>query len=217
MKSYHDFWDSAFRKLAQRGAQEFPSIFEEEMVLSGEFLSMIQSGGRVMDFGCGSGRNALYLAGRGHEVSIYDVSQEALAFCERAADSKGLAVQRCRREGRRFDLDDGVFDAVLVWSVFDHMPMFDAMITSRELARVSKQGAVMLASFDPEWDLSYHDDPHEVLEDGAVIYTGGRCKGMLFRRYTNDEVLRVLGSCWEVVEFARQRPEEERVVLCKKK
>jgi methylase of polypeptide subunit release factors len=69
-------------------------------VLSGEFLSMIPRAGRVMDFGCGSGRNALYLAGRGHEVSIYDVSEEALAFSERAADSKGRAVQRCRREGR---------------------------------------------------------------------------------------------------------------------
>lgn len=53
MKSSHDFWDSAFRKLAQRGAQEFPSIFEEEMALSGEFLSMIPRAGRVMDFGAG--------------------------------------------------------------------------------------------------------------------------------------------------------------------
>lgn len=159
----------------------------------------------------------MHLAARGREVSIYDVSEEALAFCERAADSKGLAVERCRREGRRLDLADGVFDAVLLWSVFDHMLMFDAMITSRELARVSKQGAVMLASFDPESDLSYHDDPHETLDDGSMIYTGGRCKGMLFRQYANDEILRVLGSCWEVVEFARQGPEEERVVLCKRK
>lgn len=53
--------------------------------------------GPAIDFGCGGGREAVWLAGRGHEVTAVDHLPDALALCERLAHGRGVAVRtQCR-------------------------------------------------------------------------------------------------------------------------
>ncbi|WP_457636903.1 class I SAM-dependent methyltransferase [Oceanithermus sp.] len=48
--------------------------------------------GPVLDLAGGSGRNALFLAGRGHRVLVVDYSRDALATVERSAAEDGLEI-----------------------------------------------------------------------------------------------------------------------------
>lgn len=49
--------------------------------------------GRALDVGCGSGRDAVYLAGRGWQVTAVDFVDEALAKARQRAAETGVDVQ----------------------------------------------------------------------------------------------------------------------------
>lgn len=73
-------------------------------------------GARLLEIGCGWGRHALALAGRGfRSVLSVDISPEPLAIATALASERGL---RCDFQQQDFlTLDDGPFDAVL--SLYD--------------------------------------------------------------------------------------------------
>src|SRR3954454_22111170 len=61
-----------------------------------------RSDGPVLELGCGTGRVALYLARRGHEVWAVDVDADLVAATRERA--RGLPVHTQRADVRRLDL-----------------------------------------------------------------------------------------------------------------
>ena len=59
--------------------------------------------GRALDVGCGSGRDAVYLAKRGWRVTAVDFSEEALATARRRATEAGADVEWVRGDVGRLD------------------------------------------------------------------------------------------------------------------
>ncbi|AOR30167.1 SAM-dependent methyltransferase [Streptomyces fodineus] len=93
--------------------------------------------GRALDLGCGPGRNALHLAGRGFEVDAVDLSPAAIAWAEDRAREAGAVAARCAREkgvvrahcGDAFALTTGSpgglhgpYDLVYDSGCFHHLP-----------------------------------------------------------------------------------------------
>jgi cyclopropane fatty-acyl-phospholipid synthase-like methyltransferase len=87
----------------------------------GEFVRLEESGkisGDVLDVGCGTGENALFLAGRGHDVWGVDSAPAAIEIARRKAEERGLAATFLVKDtlnlheiGRTFDtvIDSGLF------------------------------------------------------------------------------------------------------------
>lgn len=74
--------------------------------------------GRVLDVGCGTGDNALYLSGRGHEVTGIDGAPRAIEKAKQKARQRGLSATFLVADaldlaqlGRTFDtaIDSGLF------------------------------------------------------------------------------------------------------------
>lgn len=72
----------------------------------------------MLDAGCGTGENALYVASLGLSVFGFDIAETALAIARQKARDRGIEVEfaaadafRLERLGRRFDtvLDCGLF------------------------------------------------------------------------------------------------------------
>jgi len=86
-----------------------------------EFVQLEESGkisGDVLDVGCGTGENALYLAGRGHGVWGVDAVPAAIETSRRKAEERDLAATFLVKDalhlheiGRTFDtvIDSGLF------------------------------------------------------------------------------------------------------------
>ncbi|MGZ4936861.1 MAG: class I SAM-dependent methyltransferase [Halobacteriota archaeon] len=77
--------------------------------------------GAVLDVGCGTGENALYLAARGHEVWGFDFTPRAIETARDKATQRHLSVTFLVQDvlyldtlGRRFDtvIDSGLFHAL---------------------------------------------------------------------------------------------------------
>jgi tellurite methyltransferase len=88
-------WNRRFR---ERPPLEEPASFLTDLV------ELLPLSGRALDVAGGGGRNALWLAARGLEVTLVDGSDEACAIARRRADEVSAAI-----DVRRVDLDvDGV-------------------------------------------------------------------------------------------------------------
>jgi SAM-dependent methyltransferase len=63
-----------------------------------------QSGGPILDLGCGTGRVALHLARRGHEVWAVDIDADLLAALRERARTEGLPVHAEQADVRELDV-----------------------------------------------------------------------------------------------------------------
>ncbi|MEF8773606.1 MAG: class I SAM-dependent methyltransferase [Halobacteriales archaeon] len=110
----------------------------------------LPAGGRVLDAGGGPGRYAIWLAGRGHEVSHCDLSGEQVRIArEKAAEHGGADAVECRQADlRALPYPDDSFDAVCsLGGALSHVLDGGERATAvDELVRVARPGAPVAVS-----------------------------------------------------------------------
>ena len=109
---------------------------------------------RVLDIGGGPGRYALWLAERGHRVTLADLSPTLLAIArERVATLPAAQAIEEIVEADACDLarwGDGSFDAALSLGPFYHLPEAEARErAAAELARVLRPGGLAFVALMP--------------------------------------------------------------------
>ena len=93
--------------------------------------------GRILDVAAGSGRNALFLAGRGNTVDAIDISFTALQHARVAAAAAGVAVRAIQADLEAFPLPLARYDAAINIRYLQR-PLFAA------LQRAVKPGGIIL-------------------------------------------------------------------------
>ncbi len=120
---------------------------------------------RILDAGCGTGRNLVDLAPLGPVAGV-DPSAHAVAFCR----ARGLdGVRRAGLDALPFD--DGAFDLLLACDVIEHVP--DPVGALAELRRVAAPGAHLLVTV-PAYQWMWTD--HDVQLHHLRRYTLGRLR-----------------------------------------
>jgi tellurite methyltransferase len=119
--------------------------------------------GRALDVGGGSGRHALWLARRGLEVTLADVSDVALERAARDARAEGLSLATVQVDLDAAALPPGPWDLVLC-VYFLHRPLFPA------LAAALAPGGLLVVAHATRTNLERHPrpGPRWVLEDGEL-------------------------------------------------
>lgn len=145
--------------------------------------------GSALDIGCGVGADAIWLAGRGWDVTAIDVSGVALEHAAAAADQAGARVSWVRSRLEDLDLAGGGFDLVTAhYPALLHSPGHDA---ERALLAAVAPGGLLLvvhhADVDVELAKAHGFDP--------AAYLG------------HDDVAALFDADWEVsVDRRRLRP-----------
>jgi SAM-dependent methyltransferase len=100
--------------------------------------------GQVLDAGCGSGENALYLASRGHSVVGIDAAPSAIARATRKAHERGLRnVTFVEADACDIPGFDAAFDTVLDCGFFHVLSAADQARYVRALQRATRPGATL--------------------------------------------------------------------------
>lgn len=110
------YWNERYR------GNEF-SLPREPAPLVAQCADWLPSG-RALDVATGRGRNALFLAERGHEVDAVDVSDVALAQASERAAERGLSVDWIQADLDTYCLPEATYDVVVVtfFHALDRLP-----------------------------------------------------------------------------------------------
>jgi SAM-dependent methyltransferase len=105
------------------------------------FLEYIPVGGKILDFGCGSGRDTKYFISKGYDVDAIDGSEE---LCKIASEYAGIQVkQMLFQELNVSEEYDGVWACASILHV-EKAKLPDVM---KKMANATKKGGVVYSSF----------------------------------------------------------------------
>jgi SAM-dependent methyltransferase len=123
--------------------------------------------GRVLEFGCGNGRNSTYLASQGCAVEAIDFSAQAIGWASERADRTGVLVsfQHCSIFDAQFTA--GSYDLVYDSGCFHHLPPHRRNEYADLVhAALRPGGSYGLVCFRPEGGSGYTDQ--QVYERGSL-------------------------------------------------
>jgi SAM-dependent methyltransferase len=165
-----------------------------------EFVQLEESGkitGDVLDAGCGTGENALFLASRGHVVWGVDSAPTAVDIARKKATDRGLAVTFLVGDALNLDRIGRTFDTIIDSGLFHALSDLERPCFVRNLSGVLKPGGTYFM-------LAFSD-----LEPG----------GYGPRRITKEEIRKTFADGWKISEIRaavfenRIRPEGARAWL----
>ena len=105
------------------------------------FLSKLEKGALILDFGCGSGRDTKCFLNRGYFVEAVDGSAE---MCRAASRYTGIEVKQMLFQ----ELDEiGVYDGIWACSSILHLPKQELLPVIRKMCIALKDNGVIYTSF----------------------------------------------------------------------
>jgi SAM-dependent methyltransferase len=103
--------------------------------------------GRALDLAAGEGRNAVWLAELGWQVTAVDFSAVGLAKAGKLAESRGVSVNRATADVRDYRPEAAAYDLVLI--VYLHLPAAElAGVLSRAATAVAPSGTLLVIGHD---------------------------------------------------------------------
>ncbi|HET6915207.1 MAG TPA: class I SAM-dependent methyltransferase [Acidimicrobiales bacterium] len=99
--------------------------------------------GRALDVACGEGRNAVWLADRGWQVTGVDFSDVALSKARRLADDRGVSVEWVNADVAGWDPPADAFDLVILFYL--QLPEAERHQVYGRMARGLAPGGTFLA------------------------------------------------------------------------
>lgn len=108
--------------------------------------------GRALDIAGGTGRNAIWLASRGWDVTVADVSDVAITLAAERAAIVDVALHTQHTDLSAAPLPDGPWDAVLLFHFLERA-LFP------QLASVLSPGGVLIGSLATVTNLERHERP----------------------------------------------------------
>lgn len=106
-----------------------------------KFLQLLKSGGSILDFGCGSGRDTKCFLEKGYQVTATDGSAE---LCRLASAFTGIEVKWMLFQ----ELDDvEVYEGIWACSSILHLPKEELLPVIRKMCIALKSDGVIYTSF----------------------------------------------------------------------
>ena len=166
----------------------------------GKYLQWLSKGSKILDLGCGSGRDSKFFIERGFDVTPVDGSGE---MCLRAEKIIGKKVRKLTFD----ELDyDGVFDGVWACASLLHVKKDEMNETLKRVSRSMKPDGVLYISF------RYGDDERT-------------SSGMIYSDYTEDTLDTIINNDahlrmieWWISEEARPEKADDlwiNVICCR--
>lgn len=96
------FWEESYRKTGSPdtfgGGKPSTELYD--------IVNRLPQGAKVLDLGCGEGRNVLFLAEKGLDVTAVDISEAGIAKLRHLADQKRLVIATEVQDMREYTFQD---------------------------------------------------------------------------------------------------------------
>lgn len=135
------FWEARFESEVYTYGTRANAFIEQE-------AGRIAPGSEVLDLGCGEGRNAVFLAERGHRVSALDFAEAGLAKTRALAEERGVEVETVLADLAAW-MPERQWDALVC--TFVHLRFGERLRLYTAMQAALRPGGLLLAEwFRPE-------------------------------------------------------------------
>lgn len=141
-----EFWNKSFSKETYVYGKQ-ANTFVVEMT------EQLKEARYVGCFAEGEGRNAVHLAKQGHQVTVFDQSDEGLTKAEQLAEEEGVHIDTVQADLTKKEMEAAQFDAAVM--VFGHVPKESQSFLIEQMIRSVKPGGVVLFEVYSEDQLAY--------------------------------------------------------------
>lgn len=128
-----DFFDRIYR-------EKIPAWGYEPATFLKESLSKFPKGATILDIGCGTGRNAHYLAQNGFKVYAYDFSEEAIHQANNINSNVLFDVKNLAKE----DWGSMQYDVAIDFGYFHFFTPVERLHYHEQLNKVLKSGGIYI-------------------------------------------------------------------------
>lgn len=132
------------------------------------WAEMIPPGGFVLDVGCGVGRHAVYLGGRGFRMAGVDISPSGVRLAQAACAGRRIGFDGRVSPMTTLPWADATFDAALSTSTIHHHLRAGIEQALAAVWRVLKPGGLFLVDF-PHKDTIIYQELRNLAAAGQVI------------------------------------------------
>lgn len=102
------FWEDSYKKKDLADA----FICGEPSAEFHDLIKLLPQNGKVLDLGCGDGRNAIFLAENGFDVKAVDISETGIEKLKHLARNRGLNIETEIRDIRDYSFKD-TYDLII--------------------------------------------------------------------------------------------------------
>lgn len=168
-------WNNVYSKTTKVGIWD---VEPDSYLLEFFHEHTLAANSRVLDLGCGDGRNLVWLAEQGYRSFGVDISSVALERTTAAAEAADVDVFTTKALLERLPFDDSTFDFVFASQVFDHV--HDPTCVLAEATRVLTNGGWFLCQLSTTKD--------DALTLGEQLGPKLRCHdGVIFRFFDKND------------------------------
>jgi len=144
--------------------------FKFEFEITKVMLNKYMNKGTVLDIGGGPGRYSLYLASRGYDVTLVDLSKNNIEFALDKSKELGLNIQAYQCDARDISkLDLGKYDNILIMGPFYHLFELNdrKKVLLESLKHLSKNGLIFASfiSIHAGFNFYLSDCPNELMNE----------------------------------------------------
>jgi len=121
--------------------------------------------GRALDIGMGQGRNSVFLALKGWDVTGFDISDEGLAVAHKNAERAGVKLNAIRETDEAFDYGSDQWDMIVF--MYEPFPVTSAAYVERLRKSMKSGGLIVIESFGE--DATAPNRPPTAIDPGQLL------------------------------------------------
>ncbi|ASF38213.1 SAM-dependent methyltransferase [Halobacillus halophilus] len=141
-----EMWDQRFSEPNYAYGKQ-PNAFIKDM------SERLPKDSKIGCFAEGEGRNGVYLAKRGHDVTVLDQSDQGLNKAKQLAKEEDVSIETIQGDLTKMEMEPEQFDAAIM--VFGHVPKPDQSFLMEQMIRSVKPGGHILFEVYSENQLAY--------------------------------------------------------------
>ncbi len=186
---HHKKWKEIYKEIG--AVQTEPTNFMKENV-----HLLLKKDARVLDIGCGTGRNTRYIHEKGIEVIGVDKLEEAIKIAKLKAPDIHFEVA----DAQTLPFPDNSFSGVVCLHVIEHHLPEEIRQIIREIARVVKKGGILLLSTVSVRD-SAKGNGKRLCDNtyiGIETFLDG---GEIHHFFTRTELINLLGKYFDIIDI----------------
>ncbi len=186
-------WDKIYRKQGEVQFGILPTVIIAKDIFKENNCK------NIMDLGCGTGRNSIYLAQQGFEVYATDISITGIEVTKSKAKELNLTnIQYKQQDMRSMEFENNNFDGILcVWTT-GHGSLEDARKSVNEIYRVLKPNGVVVIDYVSTEDINYGKG-EEIEKDTFINNVEG--EENIPHHYSTEAEIKELYSSFSDVEI----------------